>query len=442
MSQASQPGAAAPPAPAPAASTVPGTESAGPGATVASRPTAPDQSGHAMDTPSRLRLLSLAVMIIGIVVGVVGALVFSYLAYSLFRAEADTAQLIRVQQIQTNLLTADASATNAFLVGGLEPPAQRATYDQALSTTGSLIARAAQAQPADAEALAALNQQVVGYAAAIEQARANNRQGLPVGAQYLRSASTELRSETMPILDSLVRTNAERATDRMAVWIGWAFVIVTLLGLAAVVIGQVWLARRFKRTINVGMLACSAVLLVALVGGAIALQQLSGTVRSIQEGSFAAVNAAADARIDANNAKSNESLTLIARGSGAAFQTAWQSASDEVLVNLDRLDPSLTDQWQSYVTVHNEIRKLDDGGQWDAAVALATGSGPESANTVFNAFDASLAETLDGVNLGASSGLSAQQPGLVVGAILLFLAGLGAALLGRRGVATRLKEYR
>jgi hypothetical protein len=395
-----------------------------------------------MDTPSRLRLLSLAVMIIGIVVGVVGALVFSYLAYSLFRAEADTAQLIRVQQIQTNLLTADASATNAFLVGGLEPPAQRATYDQALSTTGSLIARAAQAQPADAEALAALNQQVVGYAAAIEQARANNRQGLPVGAQYLRSASTELRSETMPILDSLVRTNAERATDRMAVWIGWAFVIVTLLGLAAVVIGQVWLARRFKRTINVGMLACSAVLLVALVGGAIALQQLSGTVRSIQEGSFAAVNAAADARIDANNAKSNESLTLIARGSGAAFQTAWQSASDEVLVNLDRLDPSLTDQWQSYVTVHNEIRKLDDGGQWDAAVALATGSGPESANTVFNAFDASLAETLDGVNLGASSGLSAQQPGLVVGAILLFLAGLGAALLGRRGVATRLKEYR
>ena len=59
------------------------------------------------------------------------------------------------------------------------------------------------------------------YAAAIEQARANNRQGLPVGAQYLRSASTELRSETLPILDSLVRTNAERATDRMEVWIGW-----------------------------------------------------------------------------------------------------------------------------------------------------------------------------------------------------------------------------
>ena len=48
------------------------------------------------------------------------------------RAEADAAQLIRVQQIQTNLLIADATATNAFLVGGLEPPAQRAPYDQAM----------------------------------------------------------------------------------------------------------------------------------------------------------------------------------------------------------------------------------------------------------------------------------------------------------------------
>ena len=45
------------------------------------------------------------------------------LARTLDRAEADTAQLIRVQNIQTDLLSADAAATNAFLVGGLVPPA-------------------------------------------------------------------------------------------------------------------------------------------------------------------------------------------------------------------------------------------------------------------------------------------------------------------------------
>ncbi len=41
-------------------------------------------------------------------------------------ASADTAQLVRVQTIKVNLLRADALATNAFLVGGLEPAEQRA----------------------------------------------------------------------------------------------------------------------------------------------------------------------------------------------------------------------------------------------------------------------------------------------------------------------------
>jgi hypothetical protein len=132
-----------------------------------------------MNTPQRLRLLSLGVVVAGLIIGLIGALTFAYLALSLSRAKADTAQLIRVQKIQSNLLSADATATNAFLVGGLEPPAQRAAYDQAMSSTSSLIAEAARAQPADGAALAALNQQVVSYAATIEQARANNRQGLP-----------------------------------------------------------------------------------------------------------------------------------------------------------------------------------------------------------------------------------------------------------------------
>ena len=281
------------------------------------------------------------------------------------------------------------------------------------------------------------------YAASIEQARANNRQGLPIGAQYLRAASTQLRTEALPILDTLVATNAERASARMDMRLGYVFVVIAVLGLAAMIAGQVWLARRFKRTINLGMLAASIALLAALVGGTIGVLQLSAAVGAIETGSFAAVNAAADARIDAYNAKSNESLTLIARGSGGAFETAWKASADSVVANLDRLGPAApAAEWTRYMEVHNKIRALDDGGQWDAAVALATGSGPESANTAFNAFDAKLAGTLDQVSQEASAGLSRPQPLLVVGAILALLLGLAAALLGRRGVAARLREYR
>jgi len=397
-----------------------------------------------MSTPQRLRLLSLGVVVVGVVIGVVGALVFAYLASSLSRAKADTAQLIRVQKIQSNLLSADATATNAFLVGGLEPPAQRAAYDQAMSSTSSLIAEAAQAQPADGAALSALNQQVLSYASMIELARANNRQGLPVGAQYLRNASAQLRSDALPILDNLVTSNAARAMDEMKAGPGYLVVVIGLLALGGMIAAQVWLARRFKRRINVGMLASSIVLFILVVGSLIVVLQLRSALNDISSGSLAAVNTAADARINANNAKANESLTLIARGSGQAFETAWKSSANSVSEGVGRLSdkPELASQWQAYTDVHTQIRALDDGGQWDKAVARATGSGQTSSNAVFGEFDRNLAGYLDGVSQDASSSLANQQPVMVVAAILILLGGLAVALLGRRGVVERLREYR
>ena len=451
MSQASQQvggaGVAAPPSAAAGATTA--VPSAAADATVSTPPdsAAPSPAAKAaestMSTPQRLRLLSLGVVVVGLVIGVIGALIFTYLAVSLSRAKADTAQLIRVQKIQSNLLSADATATNAFLVGGLEPPTQRAAYDQAMSSTSSLIAEAAQAQPADGTALAALNQQVLSYAGMIEQARANNRQGLPIGAQYLRNASAQLRSDALPILNNLVSANAAR-TDEMKAGAGYIVLVIALLGLGGVIAAQVWLARRFKRKINVGMLASSIVLLMLVIGSLIVVLQLRSSLQEISSGSLAAVNTAADARINANDAKSNESLTLIARGSGQAFEAAWKSSADSVAENLGRLTdkPELVGQWQAYTDVHTQIRALDDEGQWDKAVAKATGSANDSSNTVFGAFDSNLAGYLDGVSQEASNSLANEQPVMVVAAVLILLGGLAAALLGRRGVAERLREYR
>jgi hypothetical protein len=453
VSQASHRGGATGVAPpAVAAPTTPNTPATAPPATTMPAPpgpatpsaAAPAQPVKTRDTPRRLRLLSLGVVVAGVVVALLGALTFSYIASSLSRAQADTAQLIRVQKIQSNLLSADATATNAFLVGGLEPPAQRAVYDEALSSTSALIVEASQAQPADAAALSALNQQIVSYASAIEQARANNRLGLPVGAQYLRNASAELRSTAIPILDNLVSSNATRAADQMDARLGYIFPGISLVALVGVIVAQVWLARRFRRTINVGMLACAIVLLVITTAALVSVQQLNSALGSISNGSFAAVNTAADARIDANNAKSNESLTLIARGSGQAFETAWKSSADSVAGNVQRLTdrPELVSQWKAYTDVHTDIRALDDEGRWDRAVSLATGSGAKSSNTVFGTFDSNLASYLDEVSQQTSSSLAAERPLMVVAAILALLGGLAAALLGRWGVSARLKEYR
>ena len=273
-----------------------------------------------MDTPSRLRLLSLGVSWLALVVGLVGALIFSYLAYSLHRAEADTAQLLRVQKIQTNLLTADATATNAFLVGGLEPASQRATYDRAMSRDRLADRRGSRGPAGGRNALSALNQQIVAYATAIEQARANNRQGFPVGAQYLRNASAQLRTSALPILDNLVAPTQRAPPTRWRSGVGCVF----RRGRAARSRprrSRPGLARppfSARSTRDAG--SASVLLLIAWWphGRRRPAAQLGARDPT---GSFAAVNTAADARIRGNNAKSNESLTLIARGSGSPFET-------------------------------------------------------------------------------------------------------------------------
>jgi hypothetical protein len=402
------------------------------------------QTKQRRSTPQRLRLLSSGVILISLIFGVVGALIFSYLAYSLDRAQADTDQLIRVQKIQTNLLAADATATNTFLVGGLEPPAQRAVYEQAIDEAGALIAEAARAQPADGTALSALNDEVVRYASTVEQARANNRQGLPVGAQYLRIASAELRGEALPILTNLVDANTRRASTAMETLLpAIVFEVLGVLVLAGLILAMVWMARTFRRWVNPGLLAASIVVVVALIAAVIGLTRTNSGVSELQSGSFTRLTLVSQARIEANNAKSNESLTLIARGSGAAFEQQWQASAQQVEANLQQSgNPQLGELWSGYAEVHTAIRKLDDSGRWDGAVSRATGSGKDSANARFAAFDVPATDFVDEMAGLTRDGLAGPRIGLTIGAVLILLAGIAAALLGRRGVADRLREYR
>ena len=273
-------------------------------------------------------------------VSVLAAVVFGLLAgYSfraadgaLSRAKTNTDQLIRVQAIQNHVVQADADATNAFLVGGLEPAAQRADYTDSISSASKLIAEAAKSQPADGAALGVVNEALVAYASTIEQARANNRQALPIGSQYLKDASAELRAEALPALKNLVDANNARAAEEFdnagnaALWL----VVAGLLTLLVLGLALVWLARRTRRYVNVPLAAAAVIVFVALVVGAIGLFSVGNKVDNVQDGVYAATLSTAQARIAGFDAKSNESLTLIARGSGAAFETAWKAADDVV----------------------------------------------------------------------------------------------------------------
>ncbi|MFC7623601.1 hypothetical protein [Microlunatus sp. GCM10028923] len=438
--------AAGPPAAQSATATAPAPAPAGQPAAVVpvgqSAVAVPASAEQPSLTPRRLRQLMVALVVGALLFGVLGAVGLGLQAYALGKAEENTAQLIRVQEIQTHLLTADATATNAFLVGGLEPPAQRETYDAAISNVNRLIVDASDAQPADAEVLQALNTQVNLYTVAIEEARANNRQGFPVGAQYLREASAQLRTDALPILDNLVAANTERADREMSATHPLMFQIAAVLILIGYVLAMIWLARRFKRTINIGVLVGGITLLLSLIIGGIVVSATGSAVNGLRDGAFTDVTAAAEARIEAGDAKSNESLTLIARGSGSAFEKAWQESSAEVAKQLQGLGVNdLRQTWTTYSGVHEEIRKLDDGGNWDGAVEVATGTGEGTSNHAYNAFDSALASYISDTGQETRSGLNGPGVVLIIGAGLIFVGGIVAAAFARRGVAVRLREY-
>ena len=402
------------------------------------------------DTPTRLRLLAGVLVVVAVLAGLLAAQASWSASASLGRAADAADQLTRVQGVQNGLLQADADATNAFLIGGLEPPEQRVRYETAMGDAAQGVAQAARAQPADAEVLAALNATVMTYTGAVERARATNRQGLPVGAQYLRVASGDLRADAIPLLQALQEAGQSRAEAELdsarTAWLPAAAAV--LVSLLVSVVASVWLARRTRRVLNLPVVVGGGVLLAVLVAATVALVVAAGTAERVWAGSYAAERALSDARVAAFDAKSNESLTLVSRGSGAAFEEAWQVSATTVGDRLDAAAPLVADGadlvagWQDYTARHEEVRALDDGGGWEAAVDLATTTEAEGTNAAFTAFDVASAGVLTSVGAETRTALDGARGSLVLLGGLCLGAGVVAAVLGWRGVARRLEEYR
>jgi hypothetical protein len=402
-----------------------------------------------------MRLLGAVAAFAAAVFGLAGAASLSAVAGALDRAGLNTTQVVRVQSIYSDLLRADADATNAFLVGGLEDPAQRADYDAAMTRVATSIADAARAQPADGAALSALNAKVQAYAGTMEQARSYNRQGLPIGAQYLRTASTTLRSDALPLVEAVASANTERAEAEFTrAGNALVLVVVGVLSLAGLVLVAVWLARRTHRYLNVPLTAGIVAVFVAFVIGVVVVIGVGRDIGRVRDNQFAGTLALSTARSAAYDAKSNESLGLIARGQAKSYEDAWKARDGEVREQLDDVarirwfggsDTSvqdLADGWGAYAAAHAKVRQLDDTGDWNAAVALATAGTPDSPRTTFAQFDAALAPALEGYQEAVSSDVTAPRTRVVVTAVLLLIVGLVSAWLALRGVSQRVEEYR
>ncbi|GEK20175.1 hypothetical protein [Cellulomonas xylanilytica] len=396
-------------------------------------------------TPGRLRVAGVVSVLAAAAVGVIGLNAGLAQSEALSDADADTTQLVGIQDVRNDLVVADATATNAFLVGGLEPPEQRARYDEAVASAANGLAQLAGSNAADAELLGQATAGLTTYTGLVEQARANNRQGFPVGAAYLDQASSVLRSDVLPQLDELVQANSDRvdASFDSVASVPWLLAL-GILALAALVVVQVWLARQTHRRLNVGLFWATVLALAASIGGAVVLGSAAAKAGDARNGPYDATVSVSEAYSLANDAKSQESFTLIKRGSGAAYEEQFVLKTDEARELLARptVDPALAPLLDDWVASHQEIRALDDAGRWDEAVALAISEEPGAPNDLFEAFSTAASTSLEASAEVTHDALSGSGGSSVLVGWLMLVVGVLAAVLSWRGISKRVEEYR
>ncbi|MCU1362153.1 MAG: hypothetical protein JWN99_3442 [Ilumatobacteraceae bacterium] len=407
------------------------------------------------DSPTKLQAATAITVICALALSIGGWYSIDRRETAIHDAADAAAQLIRVQDVRVLVVQADSIASNAYLQAGQESREQRAQYDDRIASASAGLVQAANAATGtDVTTLQQVSTQLSQYVGLVEQARANNRQGFPVGAAYQRQARAvaEQLLTSLRTVEQSSRTRVNDSIDR-AQNAGWLLVVTSFVLLLALVLGSLWLAARWRRLVNVPIVIAGVItLLVLTVGVGVngrAVSRASSNVR----GPLTSADLLAQARAAGFDARSNEALTLIARGNGQSYETQWSASSSVVDAALDsscaQFDRgcSARDGYATYKAAHVQERALDDQGQWERAVAAVTGTAVDppldfSLADPFDAF-AKSAET----DLVAETSITASEFDDAVASlgalrVLVVLAGLAAAALAAIGYGQRLREYR
>ncbi|MCW7945259.1 hypothetical protein AAW14_25480 [Streptomyces hygroscopicus] len=372
--------------------------------------------------------------------------------------------------IYRSLADANTAASSGFLSGGQEPPATTRRYEQDIQTAAAkLVTAAASTEPGSpaADTVTKLNKLLPEYKGLVERARANNRQGFPVGGAYLRAANEKMQQEMLPAAQDLYTKENQRLRSdyAKATPYPWFALVLGVAALAALGWAQRRHYLRTNRVLNQGLVAATAasaiVLLWLVVGHSVARAGLD----SSYEHGVRSLNVLHDARIASLNARGNENLTLVSRGAETkklpdgrvedAYDYAFQQDMKTLSAGLDEAESLADDQagrqpvsaatgnmkvWQQR---HTQARAADDDGNYQAALNKIIGAkADQPTGECFDGVDANLAKALaheeNEFEQAAGDGLGAMT-GLPEGAAVLAVLGAAAAVLG---VGRRLSEYR
>lgn len=359
--------------------------------------------------------------------------------------------------LYTSLSLADTSATVGFVRSGSDVEAVRSDYSRHVQEAARSAALTAAGIDDDhaMDYAVKINQLLPIYTGLVDTAWSNNRQGNPVGAAYMSEANALMRLEILPAANELYQITNRNVIDSQSQlatpqWVPLSGLLAALLFLA---LAQIWLARTTHRRLNSGFLAATVFMVIATLWVTMA------NILTWQAGSKAYEEAAqpleevTNARIMAQQARTNETLALVLRQAQDSSLTSFPSAQVAVRNALNAIEDSPLNEYAlnrenlrqartamaAWTANHNELVDQLNSGNYERAVELALGAG--TGRTEYSVLDAELESLATDArdNLREYMGRGVAATSFVnIGVLILSILAVLAVWIGIR---PRLQEY-
>ena len=348
------------------------------------------------------------------------------------------------QNLYAALSTADATAAAAFLSGGIEAPDVRSKYQQALADAATALATATSGSGDDEtrNAVAQIAAGLPAYTGLIESARANNRQGFPVGAAYLREASALMQTSLLPNAEKLYAAkfaDLTRSQADIAATPGIT-VLLLLLTLAALAATSFLLFKRTNRRYNTGLVLAAISTVIALLWVTIAMSLVSNSIEASRTDGSTKFDQLAQARILAQQARTDETLELITRGDIGSIEASFNDHISKLREKLEATGAS-AEGFATWTEGHTRQVEAYRSADYAGAVRQAIGAQPEGSSAQFVKLDSSIQVEISHARSELRDHVDAAGSRLTLSpTAILVLLGV-AAVAAVAGLWPRLKEF-
>ncbi|OPZ58519.1 MAG: hypothetical protein BWY87_01418 [Deltaproteobacteria bacterium ADurb.Bin510] len=265
-------------------------------------------------------------------------------------------------------------------------------------------------------------------------------------------ASSMLHDEMLPQTQAIDQLNVKQLESEYASFKSTSVIhigVIAASGLALlVVLGymQLFISKKMRRSFNLPLLAASAVVVALTAYSIVGMTLQRSNLGAAKETSFVSAYNWLEARGAAYDAKTDQSLFLIALGAGAKYEESAKVKVEKLAAaaaqNAQGDSASALSALRAYVQQDERIRSYDKGGKRAEAVNLALGNGTQEAQKSFDDLNQVLTANLKTATSSFEASIASAESNINLLDLAFIVLSLAVVALAYFGLTPRINEYR